>query len=79
MPAQSVVPDGHAHALFTQTSCPAHTCAQKPQLFLSFWRSTQALPHLASPEPQLVEHAPWLQTCPIVHRLPQVPQSIGLV
>jgi hypothetical protein len=78
-PAQSVVPDGHAQSPFEHTRFPAQLCAQKPQLFLSFWRSTHALPHFASPEPQLAEHAPALHTWPIMQRVPQAPQSLALV
>jgi hypothetical protein len=78
-PAQLVVPAGQAQPPFEHTRFPAQFSAQKPQLFLSFWRSTHALPHLASPEPQFVEHVPALQTSPIMQRLPQVPQSWLLV
>ncbi len=78
-PLQSVVPDGHAHAPPLHTRLPAQTCWQKPQLVLSFCRSTQVLPHLARPEPQDVAHAPALHTFPRRQRLPQLPQLALLV
>jgi hypothetical protein len=78
-PAQSVVPVGQAQLLFTQTSCPAHTWAQNPQLSLSFWRFTQLLPQRASPEPHAAEQVPLEQTWPAAQRLPQVPQLVVLV
>jgi hypothetical protein len=64
---------------FEQIRLPAQICVQKPQLFLSFWRSTQVLPHRARPDPQLVEHTPFEQTRPIVQRVLQAPQCCGLV
>jgi hypothetical protein len=78
-PAQSVVPCGQAQLPIEHTRFPAQFSPQKPQLLLSFSRSTHALPHFASPEPQFVEHVPALQTRPIMQRLPHVPQSCPLV
>jgi hypothetical protein len=76
-PAQSVVPAGQAHAPLSQMSAPPQTSAQKPQLFLSVRRSTQASPHLASPDPHVIEHVPELHTCPPMHMLPHAPQLPG--
>jgi hypothetical protein len=78
-PAQLVVPGGHAQLPFEQTRFPAQFCAQKPQLALSFWRSTQVLPHRARPDPQLVEHTPLEHTRPAAQRVVQVPQCWRLV
>lgn len=75
-PAQSVVPAGHTQAEFVHTKLLAHACPQKPQLPLSFVRSTHDVPHLAMPAPQFTAHAPLLQTCPPVHRLPHMPQLL---
>jgi hypothetical protein len=61
-PEQSVVPAGQAQLLFEQMRLPAQTCEQNPQLFLSFWRSTQVLPQRARPEPQAAEQVPALHT-----------------
>ncbi len=77
-PEQLLVPAGQAQLLFMQTRLPRHTCAQKPQLSLSFCKSTHEFPHRARPEPQLLEHAPLLQTCPIMQRFPHDPQLPAL-
>jgi hypothetical protein len=78
IPAQSVVPVGHAQLPFEQTRLPKQTCEQKPQLVLSVRRSTHAFPHFASPEPQLFWQFPVLHTCPFMQRLPHEPQLLGL-
>jgi hypothetical protein len=78
-PAQSVVPLGQAQSPFEQVRLLAQICEQKPQLSLSVRRSTHWLPHLASPDPQVIEQVPVLQTSPPVHRLPHVPQLAALV
>jgi hypothetical protein len=57
-PAQSVNPDGQAHALLTQTSTPPQTVLQKPQCCLSLVRSTHEVPHSASPGSQPGWHMP---------------------
>lgn len=52
---------------------------QSPQLVLSLVRSTQALPHFASPSLQPAEHVPSLQTSPFAQAFPHVPQLRTLV
>jgi hypothetical protein len=76
-PAQSVVDGGHAQAPELQIKSPRHTSLQKPQLTLSFWRSTHFWPHCARPEPQDAAHVPSEQTWVLVHLLPQLPQFCG--
>jgi hypothetical protein len=78
LPAQFVVPAGHAQLLFVQTRFARHTCAQNPQFSLSFCKSTHELPQRASPEPQFTTHAPLLHTCPFMQRLPHAPQFCAL-
>jgi hypothetical protein len=50
-----------------------------PQFWTSVARSTQAAPQAFNWESQLALHAPRLQTSPVGHTLPQLPQSYGLV
>jgi hypothetical protein len=77
-PAQSVVPLGQAQSPFEQVRLLAQICAQNPQLSLSVRRSTHWLPHFASPDPQVIEQVPVLQTSPPMQRLPHVPQFAAL-
>lgn len=76
VPEQSLVPAGHAQLPPVHTRLPPHTCMQKPQLLTSVFRSTQEVPHFASPVAQLAEQELLLQTSPIMHRLPQLPQLL---
>jgi hypothetical protein len=73
------VPGGHAHSLLTQTRFAPQVCAQKPQLLLSFVRSTQLVPHCARPVAHVAEHAPVLHTWPPRQTVPQAPQLVPLV
>lgn len=77
MPEQFVEFAGHAQLPPEHTRFDKQTCAQKPQLYLSVWRSTHALPQRARPDPQFVAHAPLLHTWPFMQRLPHVPQLRG--
>src|SRR5438128_1414067 len=60
------------------TRLPAQMLAHRPQCISSLERSTQELPHSASPGSQLALHAPLSQTWPIGQRLPHVPQLLPL-
>jgi len=52
-----------------------HTVSQAPQLELSFCSSTQAVPHVTMPAPQL--HTPPTQGTALAQVVPQEPQLFG--
>jgi hypothetical protein len=61
-----------------EQTCPlAHLVPHAPQLSPSTFVSTQRLPHLTVPPPQLTAHAPCEQTSPVPHLVPHAPQFSG--
>src|SRR4051812_41820647 len=82
LPLQSVNP--WLHMLPTGVHWPAthgtptpHTVPQAPQFFGSLFLSTQKLPHLVLPPPQVTEQTPAEQTWLALHVVPQAPQFLG--
>jgi hypothetical protein len=80
VPAQLLVPVGHAHWLFTHTRSPPQASKQSPQLALLEVRSTHEAPHCERP---LAAHrtaqVPSLQIGAVAgHALPHAPQFVLL-
>lgn len=79
VPPQTVKFAAQTHWLFVQFWFAPQRVPQRPQLPGSLVRSTQEVPHCASPWLQPAEHLPTLHTFPWGHLVPQVPQLRVLV
>jgi hypothetical protein len=75
-PLQSMLPAGHVQVPPTQLAPEGQAFPHAPQLVLLVFVSTQDVPHCVS-DPQPDEHTPALQTCPVAHMCPQVPQLLA--
>jgi hypothetical protein len=74
-PAVHAVPIGHTVPAEPPAS-PTLQPAVAPQYPLSVWGLTQLPLQSTSPDPQLVEHTPRLQTWPLEHWWPHEPQFV---
>lgn len=74
VPLQSVLPDGHVHALLVQLVPPVQTFPHAPQFASSLVVSMQELPHCVSPEPHCEAHLPAEHTWVDPQTLPHAPQ-----
>jgi len=60
----------------TQVSDAGHTFPQEPQLLLSLFSSTQAVPHRVCPAPHAGTQAPALHVVPVAQTWPHEPQLL---
>jgi hypothetical protein len=72
------VTGGSAQEPFVQIFPPVHVVPQPPQLALSVFSLTHAVPHFVWPLPQFTEHAPEMQLSPDGHACPHVLQLAAL-